>query len=294
MHAHKLHKILVTGSNGQLGTEFKTIAPNYSDYEFVFVTKLELDVRLQHHVEHVMELHKPAAVINCAAYTNVELAQHEHEAATEINTLGPKYLAMACKEHEALLIHFSTDYVFDGKKHTPYKETDEVNPLNFYGHSKLEGERLVDEVFKRYFIIRASWLYSTYGHNFYKTMLRLAKERPDLNVVNDQISAPTYARMLAEDVMMLLEKTIIQTNSVDHGIYHYSPTGQASWFEFAREIMAAHNQTIAVNAMSSHEFITKAMRPAYSKLDASRFEKALGKKMKSWQDGLKQCVKNEY
>ncbi len=294
MQAKNLHKILVTGSNGQLGTEFKTIAPNYSDYEFVFVTKQELDVRLEHHVKHVMELHKPAAVINCAAYTNVELAQQEHETATEINTYGPKYLAMACKQHEALLIHFSTDYVFDGKKNTPYKETDTVNPLNFYGHSKLEGERLIDEVFKRYFIIRASWLYSTYGHNFYKTMLRLAKERPDLTVVNDQISSPTYARMLAEDVMILLNKSIIQTASLEHGLYHYSPAGQTSWYEFAKEIMYMHQQPIRVNAIASHEFLTKAKRPVYSKLNASRFEKVIGYKIKSWQEGLKLCVKNEY
>ncbi len=287
-------KILVTGSNGQLGSEFRALAPAHTAFELVFTTKQDLDIRLEHHVKHVVAQHKPQAIINCAAYTNVELAETEREEAMLGNAQSVKHIAEACAEHNVLLLHFSTDYVFDGTKKTAYMEADQAAPLNAYGESKLEGERIVDEVLDRYFLLRASWLYSTYGHNFYKTMLRLAKERGELKVVSDQISSPTYARSLAADVLQLLEKTLVKKEHVEYGLYHYAEHGEASWHQFATEIVKEHNMDIPVHAVLTKDFPTKAVRPAYSKLDNSRFEKLIGREIHSWQEGLKDCVRNEY
>ncbi len=291
--SHKI-KILVTGSNGQLGCEFQAISLAYPSFQFVFASKADIDIRLEKHLHEKLAELKPEAIINCAAYTNVECAQDEAEEARNGNALAIKYLAEACNEHDILLIHFSTDYVFDGAKKTPYTEEDSVNPLNVYGESKLEGERILDENLDRYFILRASWLYSTYGHNFYKTMLRLAKEHNELQVVNDQLASPTYARSLACDVMLLLEKALIKKESLEYGLFHYSENGEASWHEFASEIMKLHGLVIPIHAVESKNFPTKAIRPAYSKLDNTKFEKLIGRKIQTWQEGLKACVKNEY
>ncbi|MFN0032137.1 MAG: dTDP-4-dehydrorhamnose reductase [Flavobacteriales bacterium] len=290
----KEKKILVTGSHGQLGREFMAVAAAFPAFQFVFTTRAELDIRLQHHALEMLNELKPAAVINCAAYTNVELAETEQEEAYEGNALGAKYLAEACGACDALLIHFSTDYVFDGKKKSAYRETDNANPLNVYGETKLQGERFIDEILRRYFIIRASWLYSTYGHNFYKTMLRLAQERGELHVVNDQVASPTYARTLAQDVMKLLTKTILKQEHTNYGLYHYAQHGEASWHRFASDIVRQHNIDVKVHAVGTTHFHTRAVRPTYSKLNAAKFESLLGHPLNSWEEGLAACIAEEY
>jgi dTDP-4-dehydrorhamnose reductase len=286
-------KIIVTGANGQLGTEFRMLHMLYPDFEFHFLTKLELDIRLENRVKHFIEEFKPAAVINCGAYTNVEKAEDDREDAFLANALAPSFLAEACHNNDALFVHFSTDYVFDGKKGSAYTEEDQVSPINVYGESKLEGERLVDEKCERNILLRVSWLYSTFGHNFYKTMNRLAKERGELKVVGDQYASPTYARHLAHDVVELLDKALIQQSHAPFGLYHYSQDGVASWCDFAKEIVINKGLGVPVYAVTTEAFPTKAQRPAYSKLDNTKFKAAFSLPTPTWKEGLADCIINE-
>jgi dTDP-4-dehydrorhamnose reductase len=282
--------LLITGAGGQLGQEFRMLAASHTAFQFLFVTKQELDVTVESWVQKFVTDHKPAAIVNCAAYTNVERAENEPEMANAGNAIAASNLAVACHDNGAMLVHISTDYVFDGKKDAPYREEDEVNPLNVYGKSKLEGERLIDEKMDRYYILRTSWLYSTFGHNFYKTMLRLAQEKGALNVVSDQFASPTYAGALAKDILRLLEKTIIRQEHVDYGLYHYTQTGIASWYQFAQEIIHRHGLAVPVHPVNTGAFPTKAIRPAYSKLDTHKWEKNTGLPLKDWQTALGDCV----
>jgi dTDP-4-dehydrorhamnose reductase len=233
---------------------------------------------------------KPDIVVNAAAYTNVERAEDDHDGADAGNTLGPSFLAAACKSIEALLVHISTDYVFDGNTTKPYTEDDEPHPLNYYGHSKLEGERSIDAVFDHYYILRTSWLYDSFGHNFYNTMLRLANERGELSVVNDQYATPTYAGFLARDILSLLKKKYIEHTPIPCGLYHYTHEGEASWWDFAAAIMHEHKLEVPVNPVASSRFPTKARRPSYSKLDITKWKNATGIAVCSWQEALHACV----
>lgn len=287
-------KIIVAGADGQLGTEFRALQHIYPDLAFDFLSRTDLDIALESRVMAKISNDAPAAVINCAAYTNVERAQDEKENAFIINAHSAGYLAKACDEANALLIHFSTDYVFDGKKNSPYIESDEVNPLSVYGESKLEGERLIESFCKRNFVLRTSWLYSTHGHNFYKTMVRLAGEKGALQVVNDQTASPTYARHLAHDVLELLDLVVVQTKQVDYGLYHYSQGGQASWYDFAKEIVINKKLAVPVLPIKTEQTHTKAMRPVFSKLNATKFTKATNITPPSWKEGLSACVYNDY
>lgn len=282
--------ILVTGANGQLGREFKSIHSSFPEFQFILADKLELDVTVESWVMEFLVKHRPAAVINCAAYTNVERAEDESEFAMQTNSYGPGFLANACAAIEALLIHVSTDYVFDGTQKTPYTETDETQPLNVYGESKLEGERLIEEKIDRHIIIRTSWLYSTFGHNFFKTMIRLAKEKGELNVVNDQKSSPTYAGNLANDILILLKKALIEEQPVPYGIYHYAQEGEATWFDFASEIVNQLGLQVPVNPVDSAAHPVKAIRPPYSKLDNTKWNKQIAITGHHWKEGLSQCA----
>ncbi len=282
--------ILVSGANGQLGREFRRIHHSFPEFQFILADKIELDVTVESWVMDYLKKHRPAVVINCAAYTNVERAEDEIEFANQTNRYAPGFLAKACKEMESLLIHISTDYVFDGSQEKPYTETDEVHPLNVYGESKLEGERLIDEKTDRHIIIRTSWLYSTFGHNFFKTMIRLAKANGELNVVNDQKSSPTYAGNLANDILVLLKKSIIEEQNIPYGIYHYSHEGEATWFDFASEIVKQLHLDVPVNPVHSGEHPVKAIRPSYSKLDNTKWNKIMSIPDLHWKDGLKKCV----
>jgi len=283
-------QIVVTGANGQLGRELNALAASQPDMKFLFLTKQDLDIAVESWVQKSIAELQPNVVINAAAYTNVEKAEDEIEAAEAGNVLAPGYLAAACKSYGTALIHISTDYVFNGSIDRPHTEDDDVAPLNVYGKSKLDGERRIDAAMDRYFILRTSWLYSLYGHNFYKTMLRLAKEHGKLRVVSDQIATPTYARILAHDIILLIRKKFIEQQPIPFGLYHYTHEGEASWFDFAKAIMTFNQMEVPVEAVSSHAFPTKAERPAYSKLNTSKWKTNTGIDPVSWQDALKQCV----
>jgi dTDP-4-dehydrorhamnose reductase len=286
-------RIAVTGSNGQLGRELSFLAARQEDMEFHFFSKAEWDIAIESMNEERIVSIKPDVVINAAAYTNVEKAEDDIENAMAANALGPGYLAAACKKHGALPIHISTDYVFDGNKRMPYTEEDSVHPINAYGRSKLQGERAIDAVTDRYFILRTSWLYSTYGHNFFKTMVRLGLERGALTVVHDQIASPTYARFLAEDILELIRLKLQEHRPIPFGIYHYTQRGEASWYEFAKEIITANEIAASVEPVASSNFPTKAERPVYSKLSTSLWEHATGIRMRTWQEGVAACTQAE-
>lgn len=283
--------ILVTGANGQLGREFQMLQWMYPDFQFVFFGRDSLDIASPEQVQQKMNEFKPVAVVNCAAYTNVEKAEDEPDLANLYNGEALENLSQACNAIGATLVHISTDYVFDGSKSTPYVETDEVNPINAYGKSKLLGEVAAAKT-NKHFIIRVAWLYSTYGNNFFKTMIRLAQERGELKVVSDQFGCPTYARYLANDVLTLLEKTLVNGEKIDFGLYHYSHEGKASWHEFAKEIVLNTGLNVPVHAVSSTAFPTKATRPKYSKLNPNKWNTALGIPTSTWKEALMQCITN--
>ncbi|MFN5621573.1 MAG: dTDP-4-dehydrorhamnose reductase [Flavobacteriales bacterium] len=286
---HSLKHILVVGAGGQLGHALRSIATEFPEFRFTFWERADLDITVESWVKERIASLKPDIVINAAAYTNVERAEEDHEGARNGNALAPGYLAEACKFIEALLVHISTDYVFDGAEERPYTEEDIPHPLNQYGFSKLEGERAIDAVFDHYFILRTSWLYGTYGHNFYNMMLRLAKERGELNVVNDQFATPTWVGLLARDILSMLKRKYVQGVSIPCGLYHYTHDGTASWWDFANAIMEVHGMHVPVHAVDSNHFPTKAKRPGYSKLDNSKWKNATGLTAYTWQEALRQC-----
>jgi dTDP-4-dehydrorhamnose reductase len=270
------------------------LATRFPEWEFFFFTKAEWDIAIESINEEQAIKYKPDVVINAAAYTNVERAEDDRANALIANGQAPGYLAHACKKHGALLIHVSTDYVFDGTKSEPYQEEDDVHPLNAYGESKLAGERAVDSVSNRYFILRTSWLYGNFGHNFYKTMKRLGLETGKLSVVNDQIASPTYSRFLAQDILELIRLKLIEHKPIEYGLYHYTQTGEASWFDFANEIMRVNNISASVEPASSERFPTKAKRPHYSKLSTDRWVHNTGIALRSWQEGVRKCADDEH
>ncbi len=286
MNVHKL-RIAVTGANGQLGQELRALEPSHPEFEFHFFPKAAWDIAIESINHSNIASLQPDVVINAGAYTNVEKAEEDEESAMAANALGPGFLAAACKAYGALFIHISTDYVFNGEKKSPYTEDDQVDPLNRYGHSKLQGERAIDAVSNRYYILRTSWLYSRFGHNFYKSMLRLAREKGSLSVVNDQIATPTYAAFLAADILSLIRLRLIDHRAIPYGIYHYTQSGQASWFDFACEIMHANGIEVPIEPVDSARFPTKAVRPAYSKLSIERWERETGLIAETWQQGVK-------
>lgn len=277
------------GSGGQLGHALRLSAAAFSDFRFTFWERADLDITVESWVQKRIEELQPDIVINAGAYTNVERAEDDREGAFAGNALAPGYLAQACKTTKALLVHISTDYVFDGELKRPYTEEDLPRPLNQYGYSKLEGERAIDAVFDHYYILRTSWLYGSYGHNFYNTMLRLGKERGALHVVNDQFASPTWVGLLAQDMLSMLKKKYIDGIVIPCGLYHYTHEGTASWCDFARAIMDVHNLDVPVHAVDSGHFPTKAKRPAYSKLDIAKWKRATGLTAFTWQEALHHC-----
>ena len=273
--------ILVTGANGQLGKSIHRIAQDYPDMKFIFTDVVELDITKKEDVNTFFELNKVDYCINCAAYTAVDKAEEEVEKAYLINATAVKNLAEICQISGAVLIHVSTDFVFDGTKGTPYTEEDTPNPLSVYGRSKLKGERYVQEVLKKHFIVRTSWLYSEYGNNFVSTMLRLAETRDEINVVNDQIGSPTYAKDLASFIL-----EIIDTSSKAHGVYHFSNEGGISWCDFALEIFKQHKKVVRVIPTPTTAYQTAAKRPAYSVLDLSRVKTTFGSIIPLWKQRI--------
>ena len=278
--------ILVTGGNGQLASCIKDVEKQYDDLNIIYTDHLELDICNLNQIQTFFKSNPQIDYcINCAAYTAVDKAETESEKAFEINAIGAKNLAQVCNDHDAILIHVSTDFVFDGEKNEPYTETDVANPISVYGASKLQGEVEIQQALKEYFIIRTSWLYSEYGNNFMKTMLRLAETRDGISVVSDQIGTPTYAGDLAEIIIQ-----IINTKTEKYGIYHYSNEGVASWFEFAKEIFKLTKNKTKVNPIPSIEYLTSAKRPKYSVLDKKKIIDVFKIDIPFWRESLKKVI----
>ena len=277
--------ILVTGANGQLGNSVRKIASNYTQHHFLYTDMPEVDITDLQLLEDLVKKENIGAIINCAAFTAVDKAEGCEELAAKINVDGPKNLALAAKSVGAKLVHISTDYVFDGKSCLPLKETDPTQPIGVYGKTKRQGEIEVEKTGCDAIVIRTAWLYSEYGNNFVKTMLRLGKERESLNVVYDQVGTPTYATDLAYAIMVLLEKGFKGFNT-----YHYSNEGVISWFDFTKAIFEIAGLKTKVNAIESFEYPTAAERPAYSVLNKRKI-KAEGVNVPYWKDSLVQCIK---
>lgn len=282
-----LPTILVTGKNGQLGSELLSIQMSYPGYKFVFLDKEALNLASMDNsvLNALFDTYRPSFFINAAAYTAVDKAQTEQELAMKINGEAPGLIASVCKTYHTKLIQISTDYVFDGNGSTPYKPNHPTSPVNFYGQSKLKGEQLAIQNNPATIIIRTAWVYSSYGHNFVKTMLRLMNERTSIGVVSDQIGAPTYARDLALAIMAVIEK-----GATHYGIFHFSNAGKISWYEFACAIRDIEGLNCAVNPISTSEFPTPAKRPSYSALDHSDFEVDYGIQTRDWKVALKECL----
>lgn len=281
-----MKKILVTGANGQLGHELQALAGQYPAFGFVFADRAMLPIDEQTAIDDLFTAHQPDWCINCAAYTAVDRAETDKENAFRINGDAPGLLANACRETGARLIHVSTDYVFPGNSPTPLKENDTTGPINVYGASKLEGERRAIEHYPDgVLIIRTAWVYSEYGNNFVKTMIRLMKERPSINVVADQIGSPTYAADLAAAILH-----IVDAPRFVPGIYHYSDEGRISWYDFAVAIRDRIESTCIVNPIPTSAYPTPAARPAFSLLDKTLIRHTYGLSIPEWQASLDICL----
>jgi dTDP-4-dehydrorhamnose reductase len=279
--------VLVTGANGQLGQAIRFIASNYPNIDFIFCSSSDLDITNKDNCESVFNKEKPDFCINAAAYTAVDKAESEPEKAHLINCIGAKNLAEASKNYNTKLIHVSTDFVFDGSKNEPYNETDLPNPKGVYGQTKLEGEKAIQEVFDAYYIIRTSWVYSQFGNNFMKTMLRLASERTSLSVVNDQIGTPTNAVDLAHAILKIVTSCHAELVSASsYGIYNFSNEGQCSWFDFAKKIFEINRVKIDLIPIPTTQFPTPAARPKYSVLDKTKIKTTFGIEIKPWKQAI--------
>ena len=279
--------ILVTGGNGQLASCIKDVEKQYDDLIVIYTDYLELDICDLNQLQAFFKSNTQIDYcVNCAAYTAVDKAETEADKAFEINVIGAKNLALACNEQGAILIHISTDFLFDGDKNLPYTEKDVAKPISVYGASKLQGEVEIQQILKEHFIIRTSWLYSEYGQNFMKTMLRLAETRDEISVVSDQIGTPTYAGDLAQVILKL-----ILENNKSYGTYHYSNEGIASWYDFSKAIFEETNKDIKVVPIKTEDFPTLAKRPNFSVMDKTKIKTALKIKILHWKGSLRKSLK---
>lgn len=277
--------ILVTGCNGQLGNEIQLLEKEYPQHTYFNTDVAELDITNQLAINDFINRHAIDGVINCAAYTAVDKAENDKELCTSLNTVAPSYLAAAIDKRGGWIIHVSTDYVFDGTHHTPYVETDTPSPDSVYGSTKLAGELGVSKFSKKHMIIRTAWLYSAFGNNFVKTMIRLGKEKTELGVIFDQIGTPTYARDLAVTIMTAVDK------GIETGVYHYSNEGVISWYDFTKAIhRIAGIKDCKVRPLHTSEYPTAANRPAYSVLDKTKIKQTYGIEIPYWEDSLKECI----
>lgn len=282
-----MRNILITGANGQLGSELKEICPTTENHKYYFTDTKELDITQIEKIRAYCFDREIDTIINCAAYTQVDKAEDDVQKANLINNIGSQNLAIVCKEQDALLIHISTDYVFDGKANIPYKETSPTQPLGVYGATKLEGEKAIQQQGCHHIIIRTSWLYSSYGNNFVKTIQKLSAERETLKVVFDQVGTPTYAADLASAIKRISES---KKTEIIEGIYHYSNEGVCSWYDFAVEINRIAKHHCDIQPCHSNEFPTKVSRPSYSVLDKTNIKNTYQIKIPHWIDALKECM----
>lgn len=284
----RLPTILVTGGNGQLANEIRELSSGFPAFKFLFTSREELPIEDKEAVESFFQDQSIQYCINCAAYTAVDKAENEIEKAFLINAEAVGNLATICKNHGAKFIHISTDYVYDGTKGEPLKETDDVGPINIYGRSKLKGEELALENNPASIVIRTSWVYSSFGANFVKTMLRLFPVKEQLNVVSDQVGSPTYAADLAEVIMQFVQK--METGQSFSGIYNYSNSGITNWYQFASAIRELSKSNCKILPVSSSAYITPAKRPLYSVMDTSKVKATLKIDIPFWKDSLKRCL----
>ncbi|MBS1548562.1 MAG: dTDP-4-dehydrorhamnose reductase [Bacteroidetes bacterium] len=278
-------KILVTGSNGQLGLCLQNIAQQYSEHDFVFLDSTSLDITNRSQIEDTFEEYKPQICINAAAYTAVDKAETEFEKAFAVNAYGVENLASLCEEYKALLIHISTDYVFDGTTELPYSEDDFTSPLGVYGASKLLGEELAMENNPKTIIIRTSWLYSEHQKNFVKTMLHLFNQKKELGIVNDQFGQPTNANDLATAIM-----EIISRERQKMGIYHFSNYPETTWYHFAQKIAEFSHAEVQLNPITTAEYPTPAQRPMRSTFCLDKIETDYGIEAQYWENSLEDCI----
>jgi dTDP-4-dehydrorhamnose reductase len=282
-----MSNILVTGANGQLGSELKDTSSLYPNNTFVFTDVAELDICNHTSVKEFIIKNEISIIINCAAYTEVDKAEEQFELSNNINNLAVKNFASIAKEYKIKLIHVSTDYVFDGTNHVPYQETDKSNPQSVYGQTKLDGELAIQKINPaNTIIIRTSWVYSNYGNNFVKTMLRLGKERKELGVIVDQIGTPTYARDLAKTILEILPN--INNEKVE--LFHYSNEGACSWYDFASAVFEIKGLNVKVNAIETFQYPTVAKRPYYSALNKSKIKIKFQIEIPNWKDSLIVCL----
>ncbi|MDM1063064.1 dTDP-4-dehydrorhamnose reductase [Empedobacter falsenii] len=282
-----MKRILVTGANGQLGQSILEQSKNYKEIECFFVTRNELDITNEELINHYFEDKSFDFVVNCAAYTAVDKAEDDQENAYLVNVKATEFLAKITKQKGIPFIHISTDYVFDGTEAIPRLETDQTNPIGVYGQTKLDGENLALENNPKTIILRTAWVYSRFGNNFVKTMLRLFNDKDSISVVADQIGSPTNAIDLADAIL-----TIILKDDLTYGIFNYSNEGKCSWFEFAQKIKEFSNSTIEINPVPTSAYPTKAKRPAYSLLDKSKIKEVYQLDILTWEDSLKEELKH--
>jgi dTDP-4-dehydrorhamnose reductase len=284
-----IRTILVTGANGQLGWELGQLSKSYPALKFVFVDRSELDLSFPETFEKIIYSIAPDCIINTAAYTAVDKSETEKELAFTVNATAVQELARICKRLAIPFITYSTDYVFNGEAAHPYLSSTKMDPVNYYGSTKAAGESMAMEVNENTIIIRTSWVFSSHGNNFVKTMMRLMKERESLNIVADQKGRPTYAKDLAKATLQMIEA--INVGKTINGVYHFANTGETTWFDFAAKIKAIAGLTCALNPIETKDFPTPAKRPAYSVLDTSNIEQALSLSIPHWEDALASCMK---
>ena len=277
--------ILVTGAGGQLGMELWKLSHEFPSYKFLFATKENLPVDNFKVVKNYFNQQQIDVCINCAAYTAVDKAENEKEKAFLINADATGNLASVCNDHKTRFIHISTDYVFDGRSKIPYKEEDKISPINVYGASKLRGEELVLNNNSSAIIIRTAWVYSFFGNNFVKTMLRLLKEKESINVVSDQYGSPTYAEDIARVIMQIIGK-----EDTAPGIFNYCNSGVINWYDFATAIKKYIKSKCSINPIPTSEYPTAAKRPQYSVLDTSKIKQTFGIEIPKWKDSLHKCL----
>ena len=281
-----MNKIIVFGASGQLGQALKFVSPKYNIDSINFLPEEQANILDEEKLRAIFKTEQPAYCINCAAYTAVDKAEDEVDLARKINRGGAENLGRLCKEFNTTLIHISTDFVFEGNLARPLTELDEARPINVYGLTKLEGELSIEASTDRYYILRTSWLYSEFGNNFVKTMLRLGSEKEELRIIADQVGTPTYAPDLADAIF-----NIISNDKQQYGLYHYSNEGVTSWYDFAKAIFDLGEVDVKAIPIRSMDYVTKAIRPAFSVMDKTKIKETFGLEIPYWRDSLIECLR---
>lgn len=280
-----MNNIIVFGASGQLGQCLKTVAAAKGMDSIYFPAESEANILDKAALKQLFDTYQPTWCINCAAYTAVDKAEDDIDTARNINKTGVENISTFCAEYNSILIHVSTDFVFNGDGHSPLTENEKAEPVSIYGLTKLEGEQAVIDTLKKYYIIRTSWLYSEYGNNFVKTMLRLGAERDELKIVADQVGTPTYGIDLAGCILH-----IISSGITAYGLYHYSDEGETSWYEFAKAIFEISETEVNVLPIKTSEYPARAIRPAYSVMDKTRIKQTFNIQIPYWRDSLVTCI----